>query len=195
MARLTHTPSSPSGTPHPPSHHRCRALTFLFAFLLLGGVPTSLEEGCRVFLLLGPDGFGAGVRIVLLIAAGGGWGGTRGTLSHGTGYCCFGVMPWGSGNGCHPPTCPIPFFLLFFSFFSPFTWNMDMDSFLVLLADLALPSGSLLSPGRTEELMSGQTEGRRQAGTGDREVARWGQQEGVSWRKTAWGGDDCPTAP
>lgn len=45
----------------------------------------------------------------------------------------------------------IPFFLLFFSFFSPFTWNMDVGSFLVLLVDLALLSALLLSPGGPDQ--------------------------------------------
>lgn len=81
-----------------------------------------------------------------------------------------------------PPTAhPIPFFLLFFSFF---TWNTDIGSFLVLLADLALLSGSLLSSAGTGELMTSQTGGWGVMGTrGDKE-----QQKGLSWGEIAWGG-------
>lgn len=73
-----------------------------------------------------------------------------------------------------PPAHPIPFFLLFFSFF---TWNTDIGSFLVLLADLALLSGSLLSSAGTEELMTSQTGGWGWAVMGTR---RW---QGRSSRK------------
>lgn len=64
-----------------------------------------------------------------------------------------------------PPARPIPFFLFFFSFF---TWNTDIGSFLVLLADLALLSGSLLSSAGTEEMMTSQPGGWEWAVTGTR---------------------------
>lgn len=87
-----------------------------------------------------------------------------------------------------PPARPIPFFLLFFSFF---TWNTDIGSFLVLLADLALLSGSLLSSAGTGELMTSQSRGWAVMGTrGDKE-----QQKGLSWEEIAWGGAMQPPEP
>lgn len=158
--------------PPPPSES---TLTFLSGFLLLGGVPAGLEEGRGVFLLLRPDGFGAGVRVVLLIAAGGGWG-TRGHR-----YVAWVLLATGASwgqRGCPPPS-PVPFFLLFFSFFSPFTWNMAVGSFLVLLEGLALPSGSLLSPGGMD-------------GEGDRGQGRRGEQRRQYMGRGRWPGAPSP---
>lgn len=91
-----------------------------------------------------------------------------------------------------PPARPIPFFLLFFSFF---TWNTDIGSFLVLLADLALLSGSLLSSAGTERADDQPARGMATGSGGDKEVTGLEQQEGLSWEEIPWGGGDVSAAP
>lgn len=151
MARLTLT--SPSSTHHVPS---ARLSPFFLVFFSLGGSPPVWKRDAGFFFFSDLMGLVLESELSsssLLVVAG---KGTQGTPSHSTRSCQLRVMPGAVGLAATPRAHPIPFFLLFFSFFSPFTWNMDIGSFLVLLADLALPSGSLLSPGGTGELRGSQ---------------------------------------